>query len=253
MKKLLILSASFVSLMSTTNFFFLRLDRFIQLLNTCSVVIGLEFVFSNLCLTVCENLLSLSFQESPYLFILRIVSLSFLGAQHKSANNGSRRSIMTDGRRQTRRRAFFFRVIGSSSARVKERLADGDVIVVEVIREPLLARGLLGVFDISLCDEVVVGLITCGRNRSRPGRQGPQRKYAGYLSTTLRKLKMSGSRNSKVIREMMRKEMKSKRSEATLTAHMKHEDDYGMNGDSNLGHSVRASKQGKESRDDDTN
>ena len=28
---------------------------------------------------------------------------------------------------------------------------------------PLLARGLLGVFDISLCDEVVVRLITCGR------------------------------------------------------------------------------------------
>ena len=37
------------------------------------------------------------------------------------------------------------------------------VIVVEVIREPLLARGLLGVLDTSLCDEVVVGLITCGR------------------------------------------------------------------------------------------
>ena len=34
---------------------------------------------------------------------------------------------------------------------------------------------------------------------------------------------------------------KSKRSEATLTVRMKHEDDYGMNGDSNLSHSVRAS------------
>ena len=44
--------------------------------------------------------------------------------------------------------------------------------------------------------------------RSRPGCQGPQRQYAGYLSTTSRKLKMSGSRNSKVIREMIRKEMK---------------------------------------------
>ena len=54
-------------------------------------------------------------------------------------------------------------MIGSSSARIKEGLADGDVIVVEVIREPLLARGLLGVFDTSLCYEVVVGLITCGR------------------------------------------------------------------------------------------
>ena len=41
---------------------------------------------------------------------------------------------------------------------------------------------------------------------------------------------------------------KSKRSEATLTVRMKHEDDYGMNEDSNLSHSVRMSKQGKQSR-----
>ena len=34
---------------------------------------------------------------------------------------------------------------------------------------------------------------------------------------------------------------------------VKHEDDYGMNGDSNLSHSVRTSKQGRQSRDDDTN
>ena len=46
---------------------FLRLDRFIQLLNTSSVIIGLEFVFLNLCLTVSENLLSLSIQKNPYL------------------------------------------------------------------------------------------------------------------------------------------------------------------------------------------
>ena len=31
-------------------------------------------------------------------------------------------------------------MIGSSSARTKERLTDGDVIVVEVIREPLLGH-----------------------------------------------------------------------------------------------------------------
>ena len=54
-------------------------------------------------------------------------------------------------------------MIGSSSARIKERLTDGDVIVVEVIREPLVAQGLVDVFDMSLCDEVVVWLITCGR------------------------------------------------------------------------------------------
>ena len=53
-------------------------------------------------------------------------------------------------------------MIGSSSARIKERLTDGVVIVVEVFREPLLGEGLLGVLDISLRDEVVVELITCG-------------------------------------------------------------------------------------------
>ena len=53
-------------------------------------------------------------------------------------------------------------MIGSSSARIEERLTDGVVIVVEVFREPLLGHGLLGELDISLCDEVVVGLITCG-------------------------------------------------------------------------------------------
>ena len=58
-----------------------------------------------------------------------------------------------------------------------------------------------------------------------------------YLSTILRKDKVSGNKNSKVITEMMRKEIKwkenSKRPEATLIACM---DDYGMNGDSNLSH-----------------
>ena len=55
-------------------------------------------------------------------------------------------------------------MIGSSSARVKERLTDGDVIVVEVIRELLLAKGLLGVFDIT-CGGVVLGQgakVLCG-------------------------------------------------------------------------------------------
>ena len=54
-------------------------------------------------------------------------------------------------------------MIGSSSARVGERLADGDVVVVEVIGGPLLHQGFLGVVDISLRDVVLVGLITCGR------------------------------------------------------------------------------------------
>ena len=76
--------------------FLLFVTRSFHFENTCSVVIDLEFVFSNLRLTVSENLLPLSVQESPNLFILRFVSLSFLGARHKSANNGFPRSIMTD-------------------------------------------------------------------------------------------------------------------------------------------------------------
>ena len=79
-------------------------------------------------------------------------------------------------------------MIGSSSARVKDRLADGDVIVVEVIGGPLLAGGLLGVFDISLRDEVVVGLITCGGVLFGQGGPAPQRKCAGLLSTTFKEV-----------------------------------------------------------------
>ena len=86
-----------------------------------------------------------------------------------------------------------------------ERLADGEVIVVEVIREPLLARGLLGVFDIRMCKEVVIGLITCGRLALGQGAKVLSGSTQGILSTTSWKLKVSGSRNSKIIREVMRK------------------------------------------------
>ena len=49
-----------------------------------------------------------------------------------------------------------------SSVRVEKRLTDGGIVVVQVFREPLLGRGLLIELDGSLCEEVVVGLITCG-------------------------------------------------------------------------------------------
>ena len=65
MKKFLISLKFFVSCKSTINFSSMRLDNFIQLLDTSSVIIGLEFVFLNLCLTISENLLSLSFQKNP--------------------------------------------------------------------------------------------------------------------------------------------------------------------------------------------
>ena len=66
MKKLLISSKLFVSLMGTINFSSLRLDDSIQLLDTSSVIIGLEFVFLNLCSIDSENrrILICSFSES---------------------------------------------------------------------------------------------------------------------------------------------------------------------------------------------
>ena len=53
-------------------------------------------------------------------------------------------------------------MIDSSSVRVEERLTDNGVVVVQVFGEPLLGYGLLIELDTSLCEEVVVGLITCG-------------------------------------------------------------------------------------------
>ena len=60
----------FVSCMSMIDLTSLRLVNFIQLLDTSSVIIGLEFVFLlNLCLKISENVLSLSFQKNPDLLI----------------------------------------------------------------------------------------------------------------------------------------------------------------------------------------
>ena len=114
-----------------------------------------------------------------------------------------------------------------------------------ILERPPLWLGSKMTLRVLLVLRILVALLW--ETRSRSGCQGPQRKYADYLSTTLRKLKVSDIRNSTTIRQMMRKEMKwmekSKRSEVTLFAHMKHEDDYGMNEDSNLSRSVRMSKQ----------
>ena len=53
-------------------------------------------------------------------------------------------------------------MIDSSSVRGKWRLTDNGVVVVQVFGEPLLGYGLLIELDTSLCENVVVGLITCG-------------------------------------------------------------------------------------------
>ena len=72
-------------------FFILRLDRFIQFLYTSSVIISLEFVSPDLRLTVSEDLLPVSVQESPNLFAVRVLlSLNFLAllVTYVTANNG---------------------------------------------------------------------------------------------------------------------------------------------------------------------
>ena len=78
MEKLLISSKLFVSLMSTINLTSLRLDNFIQLWGTSSIIIGLELVFLNLCSTISENLIFLSFQKNPDLLIFWVATWDFL-------------------------------------------------------------------------------------------------------------------------------------------------------------------------------
>ena len=83
-----------------------------------------------------------------------------------------------------------------------------------------------------------------------------QRNCAGFTTTTLRK-KVSGGSKSRKIREMKRKEMKwmgtSKRS---LNMRMKHDDDHGVNKDSNLSRlepQCACIFQGRQSKDNDSN
>ena len=110
-------------------------------------------------------------------------------------------------------------MIGSSSARIEERLADGDVIVVEVFRESLLGHGLLGELDISLCEEIIVGLITCG---------GEVLVLLYYLTSG----KMKGRRKCWKIKMNKRRKVKlmkrSRKSERTLNSCMRHGDDHGL-------------------------
>ena len=75
---------------------------------------------------------------------------------------------------------------------IEEHLTDCGIIVIHVfreplLREPLLGHGLLIELDVSPCEEVVVGLITCGREVLviRPHLLGDSAQ--GYLLLHLRK------------------------------------------------------------------
>ena len=75
-------------------------------------------------------------------------------------NNGLPRSI-GHGRRLANRQAFSLGVIDLISVCVKEHLTDCGIIVIHVLGEPLLGHGLCEGLDLSLREEVVLGLITC--------------------------------------------------------------------------------------------
>ena len=62
----------FFSLSAMKFFFLLRFVLSTQLLYTSSVIISLEFLSSNLRLTVGEDLLPLSVQESPNLYVFSV-------------------------------------------------------------------------------------------------------------------------------------------------------------------------------------
>ena len=154
MKNLLISSKSFVSLMSTINFSFLRLDHFIQLLKTSSVIIGLEFVFR---ISAWQSARTCSLCRSRRILICSLSGL-WLGISRtfeilwvKRFHNGSHRSYMTDRQRLTWQQTFFKRVISLSTARWffsllselwwRERSADGVVTDLRVmqVRRPRVA------------------------------------------------------------------------------------------------------------------
>ena len=82
-----------------------------------------------------------------------------------SFDNGLPQSV-GHGRRLTNRRAFSLGVIDLFSVCIEEHLTDCGIVAIHVLEEPLLGeplpgRGLCEGLDISLREEVVVGLITC--------------------------------------------------------------------------------------------
>ena len=81
---------------------------------------------------------------------------------------------------------------------VKEHLTDCGIIVVDVLEEPLLGEPLLGhglliELDVRLCEEVVLGLITCEGEVlvSGPRLLGESAQGTYYLTSG--KLKVEGT------------------------------------------------------------
>ena len=118
---------------------------------------------------------------------------------------------------------------------VKEHLTDCGVVVIHVLGEPLLGEPLLGEpllgpgLDVRLCEEVVLGLITCGGDVlvSRPHLLSESAQGIYYLTSG----KLKGRRNCLRSRMNKRRKVKmmkrSRKSERTLNSCMQHGDDHG--------------------------
>ena len=117
-----------------------------------------------------ENLLPLSIQKNPDLLTFWAGARIFSDLEFMSQ---TRQRVSPYYDRQTMTSSWEF--MSSSTARIifsllgeqwwRERKADGDVIVLEVmgVQRPVVAGGFLGVRFSGLRDVVVVGLITCER------------------------------------------------------------------------------------------
>ena len=120
MKKLLISSMLFVSLVSTINFILFQQDNFIQFLDISSVMIGLELVFLNLCSAISDNLIFFCRSRRILIcsfFISRLGFSLMLETWRTKFMCGSHRSYMTDRQRLSWQQTFFKRVISLSSVR----------------------------------------------------------------------------------------------------------------------------------------
>ena len=119
-------------------------------------------------------------------------------------------------------------MIDSSSVRVEERLT--GVVVVQVFGEPLLGYGLLIELDISLCDEIVVGLLTCGAELVVLGTRLLSGSAHGCCLLTSRKVK--SRRKCWKLKMMKRKKVVDgeveERERESLSVCMRHGDDREM-------------------------
>ena len=223
---------SVVFCLGTMKFFFLRLDHFS--LNFCILLLSWSAwnscfrIFAWQSARICSlcffrRILVCSLSELC-LWIAWTLNLWFACG----ATSGSSRSIMTDWRRQTGRQVFFLRVIGSSSTRIKERLADGNVLAVEVIGGTAARPRTPGCIRHKLPWWSGCWTRNLWEGRARQGCQDPHwRKCTGNLSSTSWKNKLSGRRRTKWSERRWRRRKKwmekSNQSEKLTTRrHMEH-------------------------------